>query len=714
MASASGLPPGAFLTTMSGRRCTAVPRVAAVSASASASANSLAEVTTTTSSTVTTTANPNTGLAAAPVAEIDTSTADADQSSTSTTNFPLATITSTSPGSVRIAQAQDSDTGPSASPSTPLPAALLPTSGAAPQSFTAFADVSSSQASVAQSSQADSSATAAAVDTPASSSEPDPAETSPPGLPEGPAANPLLTTFEPPPRPTDVAVPDATGTSSADPLSTAIPTLNNNAVQSAVAVAGGVIGGVVALSLLAFFIWWWRRRRLRKRRSTLLTPLDAPYFDRDEKGGYVITRGSIGPTPMAEKVRAALGQNIKKIRGHIRNRTAPSVNLDRGTSQFIDPAGACSRANSGIIGAEPTTKDRLRGWWSGLGVKFNRRNQTAQRGNQSATQEKKAAVSSQPDFLTLLNMDDRELDREAQRRRASKASLNGSASSTDNFLGGLNLNFSNDDPFSDANAITRTSAKPAPLAVGSGSGNSVANPFSDTNAIRDPPPAMPKPTSYVADIRRSRSNSGGGGGRQPSTVYNYGNNNNNRESAGSLRSLATATTANMRNKFRSDPFDLERPELLGGTKATRPPTSSSSSSNSSTAATAGSATPDSAAAAAATTVKDPQYPARTRARADSFTSRYSKYSKYSSGVSVVSAMSVVESMGDWSDPGPDVGPAAAAAARIEEAVVIPDGNGTAAQGWRERLAKERERAASNDGGKTRLSGGSLGSVGKAM
>lgn len=543
----------------------------------------------------------------------------------------------------------------------------------------------------------------------------------------GPAATPLLTTIELPQTPTRSVVADAPGTTSADPSLTAIPTLNNNAVQSTVAVAGGVIGGVVAISVLAFFIWWWRRRLMRRRRSTLLTPLDAvPSFDRDEKGGYVITRGSIGPTPVTEKVKAALGQNFRRIRGHIRNKTAPSVNLDRGTSQFIDMASTHSRANSGIIGADLTAKDRLKGWWSGM--KFNRqRSKSAQEKSIPVTQERKPAVSSQPDFLTLLNMDDRELDREAQRRRASLSRLNGSVSSTDNFLGGLSLNFSSDNPFSDANAIAHTSAKPAPLAVNS------SNPFSDTNAIRDPPPALPKPATYVADIRRSRSNSTAAAAaaastfRQPSTVYNF----NNRDSAGSLATLATATTANQRNKFRSDPFDLERPELLGGgggggggnrpflptsVAPTLPPPPAQQ-------------LPGQPSAAAAATA-DPKYPPRAaasqRPRADSFTSRYSKYSKYSSGVSVVSALSVVESLGgDWSDPGPDVGPGSAGGDGGGSGRVGGGGGTTAnASGtgrWlpaRERLAREREREErelqQQQGGGRRASGGSLGSVGKAM
>jgi hypothetical protein len=437
--------------------------------------------------------------------------------------------------------------------------------------------------------------------------------------------------------------------------------LDKNAVQSTVAVAGGVIGGVVAISVLAFLIWWWRHRLQRKRRSTLLTPLDVDSSsDRDEKGGYVISRGSIGPTPVTEKVKAALGQNFKRIRGHIRTRTAPSVDLDRSTSQFIDQAAA-SRDNSGSMRTKLASKDRLNDWWSELAgsLKFPRRNKTT-RARTSTIIQKNAAVSSQPDFLTLLKMDDPGRDREDQRRRGSIARLNGNTSLTDNFLGGLDLNFSSsqgDDPFSDANAIAHTSAQPPPLAIGS-----KANPFSDANAIRDPTPAIPKPATYVANIRRSRTNSIAA--RRPSAY-------NNRDSVGSLVSMATATTAtNARNKFRSDPFDLERPELLGGGDKTTAVTTTTSPAKD-----------------VDMDVREPKYPPLTRARIDSYTSRYSEYSN----------LSAVSSMGDWSDPGPDVGPAAAHSPT-------------------QQLNENRDGPGSAQGGK-RMGGGSLGSlgsVGKAL
>jgi hypothetical protein len=427
-------------------------------------------------------------------------------------------------------------------------------------------------------------------------------------------------------------------------------------------VAGGVIGGVVAISILAFFIWWWRRKLHRKRRSTLLTPLDAvPSFDRNEKGGYIITRGSIGPTPVAENVKNVLGQNFRRFQGHLRNKTggsAPSVNLDRGTSQFMDPKGTRGPANSGIVGSRVTTKDRFTDWWSRLtaDMTFNwrLRAKPVATGNMTAgiTQEKTPAVGAQPDFLTLLNMDDRELDREAQRRRASISRKNGS----DGFLGGLNLNFGSspgDNPFSDTNAIAHTSAKPAPLAIG---GGQPLNPFSDANAIRDATMPPPKPSTYVADIRRSRGHSVSTS-RQPSTLYYYTNRDSIYSAVGGGRGSVGAgddDSNNFRNKFRSDPFDLER--TISNNK-------NGGSVTSSTAGVAGSE------ASEAVPVRRP--PGAHRARADSFTS------KYSSGIS----------LGDgWSDPGPDVGPAA----RSDRDRASPT------QEWRERLEREQRMVVGNN------------------
>ncbi|KAK4216359.1 hypothetical protein QBC37DRAFT_279494 [Rhypophila decipiens] len=532
------------------------------------------------------------------------------------------------------------------------------------------------QVLVGASSQADNNVVASPSDLPLSSQTTAPAAadvSSPPPLPESGAAEggAFTTIGTAQSSATNNAAAESTDTSSTNSQVSPVPNPNSNAVQSTVAVAGGVIGGVIAISLVAFVVWWWRRRVLRKRRSTLLTPLDAASsFDRDEKGPYIINRGSIGPTPMVVKLKAALGYNVKKFQRRMShmvtksNGGAPSVNLDRGNSQFMDPVSTRSRSNSGALdGGDITAKDRFQDWWSRLtdNMKFKWRVRNQANMDDfaivSGDREKRTKVGSQPDFLTLLGMDDSELDREAQRRRASVSRKNGSVSSTDNFLGGLSLNFGSpsDNPFSDAHA----SAQPAPLVV-SGSNN----PFSDTNAIRDPPPTMAKPNTYVADIRRSRGQSvGANTARQPSTLYN------SRESTGSVESFN-----GRRNKFRSDPFDLERPELLAGARAAK-----NNSIVSSTAGTAGSEPRNS----------QIRRPPGAHTRSESFTS------KYSSGVS----------MGDWSDPGPDVGPAAS---KWDG----PEQRESPTQGWRDRL--EKESAAKNAGVKRMPSDGSTKSVGKAM
>jgi hypothetical protein len=465
---------------------------------------------------------------------------------------------------------------------------------------------------------------------------------------DGPAAFPDQAVPSPSPSP-DPAFPDviaaptgggaAPGATNTSPTSNSavsmLPSSSGSSVQSTVAVAGGVIGGVVALSIAAFLIWWWRRRVIKKRRSTLLTPLDAATY-RDDKGGqYEINRGSIGPTPMGEKFRAALGYNVKKIRGRLLSRSGPSVNMDRGTSQFIEVNNHSRATSSATANDDPgvTTKERLADWWSRLRYNRNRENRLSRDTlsigggnlNNSSIRSEKPPPSRQPDFLTLLNMDSGGDDRDAARRRASLSRPTTSSSSpSQQFLGKLDLSFDSDNPFSDAHA----SAKPAPLIV-----SATNNPFSDANAIRDA--AGTKPSTYVADMRRSR-------GQSVSQQQGYAP-----QQQQPTRGSVDSSFADRRNKFRSDPFDLEPRRSFV----------------SSTAGTAGSSEGGGGV----------RRPAGAHRRGDSFTS------KYSSGIS----------MGDWSDPGPDVGPAAS----------------------REVLPLSEEEELEKGKGKGRGSGGS---VGKAM
>ncbi|KAI1428961.1 hypothetical protein F5Y12DRAFT_585051 [Xylaria sp. FL1777] len=422
-----------------------------------------------------------------------------------------------------------------------------------------------------------------------------------------------------------------------------------NSTQTTVAVAGGVIGGLALISLVAFLFWFWRKRLMKKRRSTLLTPLstDATYRGR-EKDPYPMSRNSLGPTTIPEKVRAVVGYNYQKLRGRVNSLVTrspkPSVNLNRGNSQFGLPDTPANRSPSraGLASNEAmTAKGRFVDWWgrliedSNFNWKLRNDPKSGRPSNDTYTTMSSALPSkrrgSQPDFLTLLSIEEKQQRRGSTGNNAAGSSNPRRSQSlgNDHFLGGLGLNFDTENPFADSNAMSHDSAKVMPLAVSAGGSN---NPFSDANAI--PAPMKPVnnsaaggPTTYVHNIRRSRGYStsaantqpsSGAAGRMPS-VY--------RES-----SVSVETSDTRRIKFRSDPFDLDEPELLPPPQRPEPDTRR-----------------------AADNGRDDRYgrqgngrgplnmPRPTHARNASITSRYS------SGVS---------SMGEWSDPGPDVGPAA--------------------------------------------------------
>ncbi|KAK8084596.1 hypothetical protein PG997_005867 [Apiospora hydei] len=369
------------------------------------------------------------------------------------------------------------------------------------------------------------------------------------------------------------------------------------------AVVGGVLGGVAFVAIAVLIFWFVRRKLRRKRRSTLLTPLGGPEngFGNLEKRPYTFSRDSIGPTPLSEKFRATFGQSLKKIRGRVKSLVvrspSPSVNLDRGNSQFLDGSISVSdagRSRSAGRDGSPERKRRFLGLFSRSngesGWRFGSRGKQDSEelfANTRGMKDTQRGRSSQPDFLTLLNMDDKQLAEQANIKRKTLAGKqnrrSSSAGSAEHFLGGLGLNF--------------------------GDGK---DPFADANAIR--PPTQSKqigpPSTYTDSVRRSRGQSVGGS-RPPSSRPRTGT--MYRDSGDSVESFQTR-----RNKFRSDPFDLDRPELLSSSASTSssqymPPTG-----------------------------RVPSTPGRAHTRASSYSSRYS---------------SGVNTLDDFGDPGPDIGSA---------------------------------------------------------
>lgn len=423
--------------------------------------------------------------------------------------------------------------------------------------------------------------------------------------------------------------------------------------KTTVAVAGGVIGGLALISILLFLIWFWRKRLKKNRRSTLLTPLPTGPADRGgEKGPYGVRRDSPGPASIPDKVRAIVGYNCKQLRGRVNGLLGrslkPGMDLNHGNSQFgpLDTTmiNAASRAEGASTKAM-TTKARLVGWWERLiedgnsnwrienSPKSRRSNNDVYVSMPNAGQAMKGG--SQPGSLTRLSTD--------ENRQQQQGASDGTAARRTNprrsqSLSGLGLDFDMENPFVDSNGMSHESAMVLPLAT---TRAETSNPFSDANAV--PIAAVPAfknnntsaqargAATYIQNTRRSRvysvsavssvstrPSSGATAGRVPSPY---------RES-----SVSVETSDTRRTKFRSDPFDLDKPELF----ALSPESSARGVAGSSDGGQGGRYN---------NAPVLPNMPRPTHARGESLTSR----SLYPSGVS---------SMADWGDPGPDVGPAA--------------------------------------------------------
>ncbi|KXJ89423.1 hypothetical protein Micbo1qcDRAFT_165495 [Microdochium bolleyi] len=167
------------------------------------------------------------------------------------------------------------------------------------------------------------------------------------------------------------------------------------------------------------------------------------------------------------------------------------------------------------------------------------------------------------------------------------------AAPSDHFMSNMGLNFEAADPFSDVNSMSHVSAMVMPLST-----PTEQNPFSDANAV----PSTRAPSNYVQGVRHARRES------QNTVMRRQPVDSVVRESTISEESFQTR-----RNRVRSDPFDLDRPEL----RAAMP----------------------SDAADIANIAKKPEPPRQAHIRTHSSSS-----SKYSVSDST------------FSEPGPDVGP----------------------------------------------------------
>ena len=503
------------------------------------------------------------------------------------------------------------------------------------------------------------------------------------------------------------SAPSATGT-----MQAAEGPGNSKPTQITAAVAGGVVGGLALISLGLFLVWFLRKRSERRRRSTMLTSMFGNQgLGRGEKGGGAanpVNRTSLGPTPISEKVKDSIINRYQNLRGRLpmiagspgSSSPEPTVDLDRGTSQFgPPPAAAASRADSRFSGYDdykPTTKERLVSWWGRLGRSGPPKSSRADNdpfaisrsGDARTKTAARAVPNAQPDFNTLLRMDE-----EAAQRSGAAGGTGGRRRSTtaaghEHFLGGLAFDFedaagagpkaSSANPFSDDNAARRDSSDsarhesatiPGLVVGGSGSGaggsSAARNPFSDANAIGVATGKGSGPATYVQDLRRSRgrsvsadhnnlnngtgpnynypfrsSVSSMGSSRRASSIANGAGGASPPQSRRTSSAVYYSSIFNKRStKFRSDPFDLDRPELLSNSSRD------------------GSRDLGRDAAGVVTAGVAPPMPAPMTAhlRGESYASWTSRYSGVSEDGGGGGAQFDL-----WSDPGPDVGPAVAA------------------------------------------------------
>jgi hypothetical protein len=395
-------------------------------------------------------------------------------------------------------------------------------------------------------------------------------------------------------------------------------------------------------------------------RESLLTPLTT-----GRRSEYYGDNASVGPpgrskkwktevgyqTDKARTVVAGIGAGLAGIGTSLKSKVAgdrsdtPSVNLNRGNSQFLDgPIPQHSRNNSvlsnnaGIV----SVKDRLAEWWERVGESISFKWRLRRGSRESADPfaaargmtEKQANMANTPDFSQLLGMGDRDLQLRAERRRAS---MSGTGSVPQ--IGSLGLDFNMDDPFADPIKGSSQAWKPGTTADPFADPKPNSNPFADPAR---PERSVTKANTYISDIRRSRGqsvdatsrgNNATSMYRPPSTAVDSRYPSTIALSRDSYRdTVYSSFSANARKgKGRSDPFDLERPELWRPREDTDSAAFYPNPLN----------TADPPRASRAGNA----YNSRQQSARVQSTATYA--SKYSSGVS---------SLGDWGEPGPDLGP----------------------------------------------------------
>ena len=183
-----------------------------------------------------------------------------------------------------------------------------------------------------------------------------------------------------------------------------------------------------------------------------------------------------------------------------RKSDAPSVNMNRGNSQFLEPIKQHSRSNSAVTGGHETSltiRDRLADWWQCLTEDVNFNWRLRQKANdpldhftatRSMREKETQANQVSPSFSQFLVMKDHELRQAIEPHRRSQSTV------TLPQLGSLGLEFNvGSNPFADP----LPNAQPTIPNISKPPGALTLNPFAD-------PTSRLNSSDYVSDVRRSR------------------------------------------------------------------------------------------------------------------------------------------------------------------------------------------------------------------
>jgi hypothetical protein len=638
MSTSANLPAGAFITTINGQRCTAVPRSLTTIAGSDATSTSEESAVVTKKSTT---------------SEATTSSTQA-QDSAPTTSDPVASSTAPAVASIPLSSSTHDlpqsqiPSSPQVIPASTSPAVVAVSTPTSETSSQAATDLSTPQGTTPPITSVSSSTSSAHFDL-------------------GPVPTRPFNNQNGFPTSAGTTTSSAPGATVVPPVSSASPSTSESRVTAG-HIAGGVIGGLAIVGFVAFLLWFFKRRR-RYRRDSLLTPLGGErnsFNDSDH--------GSVAP----EKFSTRFGAQVEYQTGRIRDvaatltagiaglgvslkskvvrdlRNSPNVNLNRGNSQFLDgPIPQHSRNNSTLSDgtSQHAIKDRFNDWWAwftehvGVNWSLKRRNKALLNPFTRAGRltEKQANSIGGPDFSQLLRLNEDDMQLRPENQLDPRSSVPN--------LGSLGLNFESNNPFADP-------VLPAASIAQRNIGNN-RNPFADPISQRQP--SILKPNTYIADIRRSRGQSTNAiknnpaasrssSASRPDWRYHSGvalNRDSYRDTAFSSLSVNAR-----KGKGRSDPFDLERPELLRTNQKNDTNSNQGPKRTSSRPTTRGSSIvfpdPLRMSSVQANTI------GRTGNHAQKVSVQHSRSISNDFGTTLYS--SSVSSLASWAGPGPDLGP----------------------------------------------------------